>query len=54
MLVLGRKQNERILILTPEGRQIEIVMVKCGSNTRIGIEATQDYIVVRKELLDAR
>jgi carbon storage regulator CsrA len=51
MLVLGRKLNEVIVIETPEGRVIEIEIVRIGDGgTRLGITAEREVKVRRKEL----
>jgi carbon storage regulator len=47
MLVLSRKVGERILI----GDNIAVTVVRIGQGgVRIGIEAPEDYEVVREEL----
>ncbi len=47
MLVLGRKQNESIII----GQSIRITIVgRCGSSIRVGVEAPKDVRVMREEL----
>ena len=51
MLVLSRKKNESIVIETPEGRVIEIEIVRIGDGTiRLGINAEKEVKVRRKEL----
>ena len=51
MLVLGRKENESILI----GDNIRITVVgRSGSSIRIGVQAPQSVQVVREELLSSR
>ena len=48
MLVLGRKENESIVI----GDNIKITIVgRSGSTIRLGIEAPRDVSVVRQELI---
>jgi carbon storage regulator len=48
MLVLSRKNNERILI----GPSIVLTVVRIeGSKVRLGIEAPPDVEIVREELL---
>jgi carbon storage regulator len=50
MLVLARKENERILI----GTDVIITVVRIGPNTvKIGIEAPKSIIIVREEITDA-
>ena len=49
MLVLSRKVGERILI----GDDIQITVVRvCQNTVRIGVEAPQNYQIVREELRD--
>lgn len=48
MLVLGRKENETILI----GNNIRVTIVsRSGTSIRIGIEAPDDVKVLRGELV---
>ncbi len=50
MLVLGRKQNESVVI---EGRiKVTVLGIKSG-RIRLGIEAPQDVRVRRSELLES-
>jgi carbon storage regulator len=50
MLVLGRKQNESVVI---EGRiKVTVLGIKSG-RIRLGIEAPQDVHVRRSELLES-
>lgn len=52
MLVLSRNQGESIVIQTPAGELVEVMIVECqGKKIRVGIEAPKDHIVYRKELL---
>ena len=47
MLVLGRKENESIII----GDAIKITIVgRCGSSIRVGVQAPRDIRVMRAEL----
>jgi len=47
MLVLGRKENESIII----GDAIKITIVgRCGASVRVGIQAPKEIPVVREEL----
>ena len=53
MLVLARKPLERILITTPEGREIAVALCSLESNqARIGIEADREVRILRAELAD--
>ncbi len=50
MLVLGRKENESIII----GDSIRITIVgRCGSSVRIGVQAPREVRVMREELQTA-
>ena len=52
MLVLTRKQNERIII-GDGANAVVITMVDIGSGkARLGIEAPRETSIVREELLD--
>lgn len=49
MLVLSRRVNERILI----GDNIRIVVISMrGDKVRIGIDAPDDVLIMRPEVLD--
>jgi len=51
MLVLSRKVAERILITSPEGVQISLMMVEIrGDKARIGIDAPKDWKIHREEV----
>jgi carbon storage regulator len=53
MLVITRKLNERIMIETPDGREMEIVIVQIkGKQTRIGIKADTDVKINRREVYE--
>ena len=53
MLVLTRKINEEIVIGTPSGEQITILMVSHShGKNRIGITAPPSFVVHRKEVWD--
>lgn len=55
MLVLARKQNETIVITTPAGDVIEIVVVELrGDKVRLGVHAPVTIRVDRKEIHDIR
>ena len=52
MLVITRLVGEKVLIFPPGGKpiKIEIVSVR-GDRVRIGIEAPQNVLVLREELV---
>jgi carbon storage regulator len=51
MLVLSRRQNERIVI---DGRITVTVVAVRGNRVRVGIEAPKEVAVLRGELLGRR
>lgn len=55
MLVLSRKKDERIVIVTPEGRRIVVTMVRTvGCAPRIGIEADAEVTIDRWEVAERK
>ncbi len=55
MLVLSRKKQEEIIVLTPQGEQILLKVIKINeSSIRIGLEAKPDYQIIRGELMETR
>lgn len=54
MLVLSRFQGEKILITTPTGETITIVVSSIQlaprSKVRIALDAPKDYVILRAEL----
>jgi carbon storage regulator len=51
MLVLSRKLGQRIVITTPEGREVFVSVEKIGLDTvRIGIDAEREVSVHREEI----
>lgn len=52
MLVLSRKQDERIILMVPGQENIEITVVRIENQNkvRLGIEAEKNVIVLRSEL----
>lgn len=54
MLILSRKQNESIEIQLPNGDTIMVTLTQLNSNqARIGIEAPDQVLILRSELIDA-
>lgn len=47
MLVITRRKGERIMVISPEGTEIEITLVKDGKAARIGIQAPKGYKILR-------
>ena len=53
MLILTRRPKESITITTPSGEIIEFkIMDSKGSQIKVGIDAPDEYSIVRNELLD--
>ena len=51
MLVLSRKPKERLVLKTPEGQRIEVVICQVQrSKVRVGIQAPREVVIERKEL----
>lgn len=55
MLVLSRKPNERFVMVLPDGKEIWITILESRSTKcRIGIDAGDDVVIAREELLEKR
>jgi len=53
MLVLSRKRDEKILLKTHEGQEIELTVVRIDNNkVRLGIEASDQVTILRSELIN--
>ena len=53
MLILARRQEESVVITTPAGEEIEILIMDAYHGfAKVGIEAPSDYKIFRKELLE--
>ena len=54
MLVLSRKLDESIIVVSPSGEIMEIKITKIEENrTKVGIEAPSNFKIFRKEVFDA-
>ena len=54
MLVLSRKLDESIIVVSPSGETMEIKITKIEENrTKVGIEAPANFKIFRKEVFDA-
>lgn len=50
---ISRKENERIVIRTPQGDVVITVVLICNRNrVRIGIEAPKEVKIIRSEKLE--
>ena len=53
MLILTRHPGETIIIETPAGERIQVVVLGVkGNQVRVGIEAPADVTILREELID--
>lgn len=53
MLVLSRKRDEKILLKTQDGEQIELTVVRIDNNkVRLGINAGNTVTILRSELVE--
>ncbi len=53
MLVLSRKRDEKILLKTNEGQEIELTVVRIDNNkVRLGIQASDQVTILRSELIN--
>lgn len=53
MLVLSRKSGESVIIVSPQGASIEVLVTKVDYNqAKIGINAPTDFKIFRKEIYD--
>jgi carbon storage regulator CsrA len=53
MLVLSRKRDEKIILRTKDGDEIELTVVKIDSNkVRLGIAASEEITILRSELIE--
>lgn len=52
MLVLSRKRDEKIILKTEEGEEIELTVVRIDNNkVRLGINASDTVTILRSELV---
>ena len=52
MLKLARRQDQTVIIITPRGEEIKILVMDAFDNfARLGIEAPSDYEILIEELL---
>ena len=54
MLVLSRKRDEKIILRTNDGGEIELTVVRIDNNkVRLGINANDNVTILRSELVNA-
>ena len=52
MLVLSRKRDEKIILRTEQGEEIELTVVRIDNNkVRLGINAGDSVTILRSELV---
>lgn len=52
MLILSRKVNESIILYLPNGEQITFTLTDYkGDETKVGIDAPDDVLILRYELI---
>jgi len=53
MLVLSRQRDQVLVLVTPDGEEIEVMVVDIrGDKVRLGVNAPKTYDVHRKEVLE--
>ena len=53
MLVLSRKSGESVIIVSPQGTSVEVIVTKVDYNqAKIGINAPADFKIFRREIYD--
>lgn len=54
MLVLSRKRDEKIILKTEQGEEIELTVVRIDQNkVRLGINAGNNVTILRSELVES-
>ena len=54
MLVLSRKRDEKIILKTEQGDEIELTVVRIDNNkVRLGINASNNVTILRSELVES-
>jgi len=55
MLVLSRKRDEKIILKTEQGDEIELTVVRIDNNkVRLGINASNNVTILRSELVESK
>jgi len=53
MLTIERKEREAVIIQTPDGEEIRIVLHDLRNDrVKVSIDASKEYIITREELLE--
>lgn len=53
MLVVTRRQGEKIIIRTERGEEIEITVARSSGRVRIGVRAPRNFSINREEIQKA-
>lgn len=48
---MKRHENESVIILCPDGKQIKVIVARDGKAPRLGFEAPDEYKILREELI---
>ena len=49
MLALGLREGERVVLLLPDGRRIDVVVGRCGhGKAKLAIDAPRDIEILRE------
>jgi carbon storage regulator CsrA len=55
LLVLTRGKNQDVVITTPEGREIVVILIEINKgHVRLGFKADRGVVVDRREVLEAK
>lgn len=55
MLALGMREGERVVLLLPDDRRIDVIVGRCGKGkTKLAIDAPDDIEILREKLLDPK
>ena len=54
MLVLSRRRNEKLVIVTPKGEELVVCVIDVrGDRVKLGVEAPADHAIHREEIMQA-
>ncbi len=53
MLVITRRKDQEIVIVTPSGEKILLKLLRCSpASVKIGLEAEEDIRIIRGEIIE--
>ena len=52
MLILERRKGESVIIITPDGDRIVVMLIAVGDRTKLAFEADPKYRIIREEIED--